>query len=471
MSDLREYKCPACGGAMEFDSGSQKMKCPFCDTEVSIEEFEQEQKKNPEETRWEAGNGAQWKEDEISGMAVYSCQSCGGECHAHKTTGATTCPFCGHRVVLNGQFERELRPDYIIPFKLDKKAAKAAYYKHLEKKSFLPKVFSFENHIDEIVGVYVPFWLFDVDAQAYMTYNAERIRTWRQGNKEHTEHEYYHVDRAGGIEFEHVPTDCSRKMDDALMEAIEPYDFKDAVPFQTPYLAGCVADRYDVNMEECMGRATNRIRQSAEDALRETVKGYQTVTNLSELSYNVVITLTKGTETFSYSPSLSLMDGALYAYNLDGMEIYDFTLYDNLEIPVWNEGGECGGCGDPEGYGAPLEAAGEEPGLIGQWISTELKNQSGQNITYGMYFGDYQYFEFQYGQMGHDLECWSGTFEVTDQFRNGELVVHYVLYTPDGTREGEFYTMVNYGEMLVTEGSGDAIFPFTDASTEWFYSY
>ena len=70
MSDLREYKCPACGGAMEFDSGSQKMKCPFCDTEVSIEEFEQEQKKNPEETRWEAGNGAQWKEDEISGMVV-----------------------------------------------------------------------------------------------------------------------------------------------------------------------------------------------------------------------------------------------------------------------------------------------------------------------------------------------------------------------------------------------------------------
>lgn len=51
MSDLREYKCPACGGAMEFDSGSQKMKCPFCDTEVSIEEFEQEQKKNPEETQ------------------------------------------------------------------------------------------------------------------------------------------------------------------------------------------------------------------------------------------------------------------------------------------------------------------------------------------------------------------------------------------------------------------------------------
>lgn len=234
------------------------------------------------------------------------------------------------------------------------------------------------------------------------------------------------------------------------------------VPQSTQYAMKVESFDWDENAN-AMVRDTLYISQKAAPVILKC--------NLSELSYNVVITLTKGTETFSYSPSLSLMDGALYAYNLDGMEIYDFTLYDNLEIPVWNEGGECGGCGDPEGYGAPLEAAGEEPGLIGQWISTELKNQSGQNITYGMYFGDYQYFEFQYGQMGHDLECWSGTFEVTDQFRNGELVVHYVLYTPDGIREGEFYTMVNYGEMLVTEGSGDAIFPFTDASTEWFYSY
>ena len=198
------------------------------------------------------------------------------------------------------------------------------------------------------------------------------------------------------------------------------------VPQSTQYAMKVESFDWDENAN-AMVRDTLYISQKAAPVILKC--------NLSELSYNVVITLTKGTETFSYSPSLSLMDGALYAYNLDGMEIYDFTLYDNLEIPVWNEGGECGGCGDPEGYGAPLEAAGEEPGLIGQWISTELKNQSGQNITYGMYFGDYQYFEFQYGQMGHDLECWSGTFEVTDQFRNGELVVHYVLYTPDGIRE------------------------------------
>ena len=41
MADIKEYKCPACGGAMEFDSKSQKMKCPFCDTVVDMAEFEE----------------------------------------------------------------------------------------------------------------------------------------------------------------------------------------------------------------------------------------------------------------------------------------------------------------------------------------------------------------------------------------------------------------------------------------------
>ena len=40
MSEIKEYKCPACGGTMEFDSTSQKMKCPYCDTEISVEEYE-----------------------------------------------------------------------------------------------------------------------------------------------------------------------------------------------------------------------------------------------------------------------------------------------------------------------------------------------------------------------------------------------------------------------------------------------
>ena len=149
MPEIKEYKCPACGGAMEFDSKSQKMKCPYCDTEISVEEYEARlAEEEPTFTADENG----WNQDEIDNMVIYICQSCGGEITADKNTGATTCPFCGNRVVLKGQFEGALKPDYVIPFKLDKKAAKEAYYKHLTGKAFIPSVFRQENHIDEIVG-------------------------------------------------------------------------------------------------------------------------------------------------------------------------------------------------------------------------------------------------------------------------------------------------------------------------------
>ena len=66
-------------------------------------------------------------------MAVWSCPSCGAEILAEKTTGATVCPYCDNPMIMPEQFVDSYRPDYIIPFKKDKKAAKAAYFNHLEK--------------------------------------------------------------------------------------------------------------------------------------------------------------------------------------------------------------------------------------------------------------------------------------------------------------------------------------------------
>lgn len=287
MSDLNEYKCPACGGAMEFDSKSQKMKCPYCDTEMDVQIFMDAQQQQQGTTdgngaagssNWESMSNGQWQAGETQGMRVYVCQSCGGEIVAEESTGATTCPFCGNRVVMKGQFEGGLKPDYIIPFKLDKKDAKNAYYRHLKGKHFLPRVFKQENHIDEIKGVYVPFWLFDADVQADMRFEATNVHVWESGDTEYTETEYYDVQRSGGVSFMHIPLDGSKKMDDTLMESIEPYQFSDAVPFQSAYLAGYVADRYDVEVGERLNRARERIENSAEMALKSTIQGYTSVT-------------------------------------------------------------------------------------------------------------------------------------------------------------------------------------------------
>ena len=166
----------------------------------------------------------------------------------------------------------------MIPFKLDKKAAKAGLKKHLEGKRLLPRIFKDQNHIDEIKGVYVPFWLFDTEADASIRFRATTVTSWSDNNYDYTETSHYMVHRSGSIGFHRVPVDGSSKMADDLMESIEPYDFSEAVPFQTAYLAGYMADRYDVNAEESVERANERVKRSTEEAFAATAAGYTTIT-------------------------------------------------------------------------------------------------------------------------------------------------------------------------------------------------
>ena len=229
MSVLQQYKCPCCDGAIEFSSREQRMKCPYCDTEFEMETLEAYDRELKEESSddmtWDTTAGGEWTEGEKEGLRVYVCQSCAGEIVTDETTGAASCPYCGNPVVMKEQFLGDLKPDFVIPFKLDKKAAVEALKRHYKGKLLLPKVFSQENHIQEIKGVYVPVWLFDTEAQANMRWKATRVRSWSDSDYIYTETQHYSVTRGGTIAFDHVPVDGSTKMDDALMESIEPSIF------------------------------------------------------------------------------------------------------------------------------------------------------------------------------------------------------------------------------------------------------
>lgn len=281
MQALQEYKCPCCGGALAFDSSIQKMKCPFCDTEFEMEALEGYDEVLKEDRadsmEWETTAGGEWENGEADALRTYICKSCGGEIVGDANTAATTCPFCGNRVVMMGNFSGALKPDLIIPFKLDKNAAKDGLMRHLSGKRLLPRVFKSQNHIDEIKGVYVPFWLFDTDADAQMRYSATKVRTWSDEDYDYKETSHFAVSRGGNISFENVPVDGSSKMADDLMESIEPYNMADAVDFRTAYLAGYLADKYDVGAEESVERANERVKKSTESAFAATVKDYDTV--------------------------------------------------------------------------------------------------------------------------------------------------------------------------------------------------
>lgn len=281
MNSLQEYKCPSCGGVLEFDPHTQQLKCPYCDNVYSLETVQQyddvlnEVEEN--EVDWKAQAGGQYSGEEYEHLRVYSCKSCGGEVVTDETTAAQHCPYCGNAIVMMNNFKGLLRPDYVVPFKYNKKQAIEAYKKHLVGKKYLPRQFKDENHMDEIKGVYVPFWMYDADVEAYARMTATKTHSWSDSNYNYVDTEHYSLYRSGEMGFENVPSNGSTKADDALMESIEPFDMTEAVPFQTAYLAGYYADKYDVDDETSAKTANSRIRTTSRQKIQDTVTGYDSV--------------------------------------------------------------------------------------------------------------------------------------------------------------------------------------------------
>ena len=299
-SQITNFQCPACTGPLHFDGESGKLKCDYCGSLFTVQEIEAlygdkidqaaqsaqaaeaqaAQTAEVPEGEWDWNTMSDWDEEQ-NHLKAYNCPSCGAELICEETTVATSCPYCGNPPVVPGQVTGMLKPDYILPFKLDKEAAVRALKKYYTGKKLLPKTFKDENHIEEIKGVYVPFWLFNGTAEADMAFAATRSRSYTQGNKRITETDHFQVRRSGTVSFRRIPVDGSRKMPDAHMDAIEPFDYEELKPFSAAYLPGFLAEKYDVDSYECEQRANRRAANTTEDIIRESVTGYSTVTTVS----------------------------------------------------------------------------------------------------------------------------------------------------------------------------------------------
>jgi len=291
---VTNYQCPACTGPLQFDAATGKLGCEYCGSSFPVAEIEalyadkdaqatqnmaeaEAKREDSGGENWDmSGLNDDWGED-ANGMRSYNCPSCGAELICDATTAATSCPYCANPTVVPGQFAGMLKPDFVIPFKLKKDEAIKALKKHYEGKPLLPNAFKDANHLEEIKGVYVPFWLFDGEAEGDISYEATKTRHYRSGDYEITETSYYDVYRQGSVGFERIPVDGSSKMPDDYMDSIEPFNYADLTAFSTAYLPGYLADKYDVTAEESSQRADLRAENTVESCLRDTVRGYDSV--------------------------------------------------------------------------------------------------------------------------------------------------------------------------------------------------
>ena len=280
MDNLNSYKCPCCGAPLVFQG--EQLHCESCENNFPVETMQQmnegmENAGGDSKYDWEHYEPRSFEDTSEINLANYSCPSCGAEITGDDTLGATVCPYCGQSTVVKGQFEGTLKPDYIIPFKIDKKAAMTAFEEDFKKAPFLPDAFKNKKKIEEMAGVYVPFWMFDCDCDAAITYRAERVTRWSDSNYNYTKTDYYKLFRAGSVGFANIPVDGSKKADDAYMEAVEPYNYEDAVDFNGAYLSGYLADKYDVSVEESIDRANERVKNSTIAAFDDTTGTYLAV--------------------------------------------------------------------------------------------------------------------------------------------------------------------------------------------------
>lgn len=258
-----EYKCPSCCSGMTFDSTTGKLSCPSCGRKDNIEQI-------PDPLKQEV-----FAEDEVR---EYHCESCGAVIVTEPETSATTCSFCGSAVALSDRLTGKLAPQQVIPFAISKDEAMAAFKKWCRKGLLTPRGFMTADRIQGITGMYVPFWLYDLLNNVDIRGEGAKLkRSYTLGGYEFTETDYYEFYRRVRLNYVRLPVDASAKMDDRLMDKLEPFRYEQLKSFKTPYLAGYIAEKYNYTSDQLITRAGEKILPYIESYISHTVSEYSSV--------------------------------------------------------------------------------------------------------------------------------------------------------------------------------------------------
>ena len=190
------------------------------------------------------------------------CDSCGATMIADENMMSTMCPFCGSPALITRRMTREFKPDYIIPFKIDKQTAGDNIKKWLKTRKMTPRGFKTKSRLTKMTPLYVPFWVLDCAVNTDL-YGVGKIYKDKVGS-------VFSVKTRAKYYVKGVPFDASLKIANKLMEAIEPFDYSEMVKFDNRYLQGFCADKYDQPPTEIMGRIIKRLDKISLD-LSDTV--------------------------------------------------------------------------------------------------------------------------------------------------------------------------------------------------------
>lgn len=251
------HKCPGCASNLLFDDESKKLQCKSCGKDYYPEFFEISDVLNQTISNEDADDSEENFNQEIV------CNSCGAVVVAERNTASSFCAFCGSPALVANRLSRAFKPDTIIPFKIDREKAETIFREWASTKKYLPRDFLAEKTIRKISGLYVPFWLIDADCTIDVTGGAN--------NSDEKANYYYNIRRKGTFKMRRVPFDGSLQISDQLMESIEPFDYREMLPYSSGYLPGYYAERYDLSADDMAERISDRFRYYLNEECRNFV--------------------------------------------------------------------------------------------------------------------------------------------------------------------------------------------------------
>lgn len=262
--NVSDHKCPNCDAVLKFDPITGKWKCEYCASIFSLEEVDTFHK-NRKDTE---------KESSKKDFSSYKCPDCGAEIVMDDETTATFCVYCGNTAIIKNKMQGEFAPSKVIPFKTTKEQAIQKFTEYNKGKLFIPNEFTNKNNIEKISGIYIPFFIYDCEADADINVSASKVSTWSDSRYDYTKKDTYNVETAGTMHFENIPVDGSTRFPNDIMNSIEPFLYNDLTDFNPSYLSGFLSERYDTSIDELFEIAKARATSTANTSLLNTITGY-----------------------------------------------------------------------------------------------------------------------------------------------------------------------------------------------------
>ena len=285
-----ENRCPKCGASdVTYNSKKEKLVCNYCFTEFDKEQVEgiEEAKDLKEEKR---GSGTKDIKKDANNIITLKCGGCGAEVVINTEEALNArCHWCRSILSINSQIDNGAVPDVVLPFKLEKKEAEEKIKAFVDKrKIFANGTFKKEFTTSNIMGVFFPYMLVDVNAHGeYIGEGEVETDSYKvkvKDDKEETRYDadLYKVKRTFDIAIDDLTiesnSDRLNKKDknrtNNVINAIMPFDTENCVKFKANYLAGYSSEKRDVNISNIEKKVDTQLKDITRNALNNEIKFY-----------------------------------------------------------------------------------------------------------------------------------------------------------------------------------------------------